>query len=105
MRKSPWPAPHDPEHLFTKALLAHGPLPPNGWRVTRAAGGKAIYVVAGSKESGVFVRDVVRLFTEEVAMRYAIKKWSLTHCHRVGQMWKNLFMLWVWEQIDENNST
>ena len=68
--------------------------------MTRSAGGKASYVVAGSKETGAFVRDVVGLFASEVKCRYAVKKWSPTHCHRVGQMWKNEFMLWIWEQID-----
>lgn len=70
--------------------------------MTRDAGGKAHYIVAGSKETGAFVRAVVALFAEEVRKRYAIKKWTPTHCHRIGQMWKNLFMKWLWESLDAN---
>lgn len=100
-RNSPWPRPHDPEHLFTKALLAHGPMPPDGWSLTRGVNGKVIYVVARGKPARVFMKDVTSMFATEVRSRYAIKKWSANHCYKVGQSWKNEFLLWIWEQIDE----
>jgi len=100
-QNSPWPEPYNPEHLFASALLAHGPLPGGGWSVTRLPGGQARYVTPRSREAKRFVKDVVKMFAEDVRKRYAVKKWSPHHCEQVARSWKNLFLLWVWEKIDE----
>lgn len=103
-RSKCWPDPTDPEHLFAKVLLTHGPIPPKGWRVTRAADGRASYIVAGSRETGTFVRKVCLVMADEVSVAYAHRGWRPSHRYRIGQMWKNKFMLWVWEEVDASNT-
>lgn len=99
---SAWPAPHDPEHLFTKALLLHGPLPQKGWSVRRGLGGEATYVLPRNKETHRFVNEVIDMFAGEVRQRYAARAWTAYHCIRVGQSWKNEFLRWVWEKLDDD---
>lgn len=100
MRKDPWPVPTDPEHLFTKAILIHGPLPGNGWSITRAANGRANYIVARGKEAKVFQQAVNAMFKDEIALRYAERGWTTNHHWMVAKSWKNRFYQWLWEQID-----
>lgn len=100
---SPWPAPYNTEHLFASALLAHGPLPASGWSITRDAGGHAHYITPRSHEAKRFTNDVIKMFAEDVRVRYAVKKWTPHHCEQVGRSWKNLFLRWIWEKIDEGD--
>ena len=82
-------------------MLLHGPMPSEGWKLTRGANGKVIYVVARSKDAQRFQRDATKLFAEEVMRRELGRtQWCQRHCQNVGKMWKNQFMLWIWEQID-----
>ena len=99
---SAWPKPHNPEHLFTKALLIHGPLPSKGWNVSRGSDGTPVRIypyTAGKARK--FQNAVADMFADEVWRRYAVRNWTKDHCNRVGMMWKNLFLLWIWEKIDE----
>lgn len=100
-RRSPWPVPKDTEHLFAKALLVYGPVPPTGFSVTRDAAGKAIYIVARGKEARAFQKAVNTMFALEVAHRYVVRGWRWQHCQQVGKSWKNLFFKWLWESIDD----
>lgn len=72
--------------------------------MTRDASGKAFYIVASSREAKVFQRAVIEMFSLEIQARYRIKKWTPGHCYRIGQNWKNLFLKWIQEQIDEDNN-
>lgn len=47
------------------------------------------------------MRAVTEMFADEIKRRYAVKRWSDAHCYKLGQSWKNEFMFWIWEQIDE----
>ncbi len=97
-----WPRPHDPEHLFTKALLLHGPLPPKGWSIAQDGYGRVHYVTARGLEARGFQNAVTKMFVEEVRRRYVIRGWSGGHIRSVAQSWKNLFLCWVWEKVDES---
>lgn len=98
---SAWPTPHDPEYLFTKALLLCGPLPTKGWHVVRDCYGTIICINYRGKENRMFANAVSDMLADEVRRRYAARRWTDYHCLRLGQNWKNLFLKWVWEKIDE----
>lgn len=100
-RNNPWPKPHNPEHLFTKALLAHGPIPGKGWSLTRGVNGKVIYVRVHGRPAKIFQKDVTDMFAGEVKRVYSPRRWSEWHCQQIGKSWKNLFFLWLWDQIDD----
>lgn len=97
---NPWPKPHNPEHTFTKALLAHGPIPEKGFSLTRGTDGRVIYVRAHGREAKAFQTAVRLMFAGEISRVYA-GQWSEWHCQQVAKSWKNLFFLWIWEQLDD----
>jgi len=76
-------------------------MPDGGWSITRTAGGEAHYITPRSKEAKRFVRDVVEMFSKDVQRKYAYNHWSPHHCEMVGRSWKNMFLLWIWEKIDD----
>jgi len=69
--------------------------------MTRDCEGKVFSVYPRTRITRVFANEVTGMFVEEVKKRYALRKWTPYHKQRVGQSWKNLFLKWVWEKIDE----
>ena len=91
--------------MFAKALLIYGPLPGTGFRLQRDGHGRVTYVTARGSEAKQFSHDVQALFREDIKRRYAIRKWSSGHVARVAKMWKNDFLIWIWDEIDKTDNS
>jgi hypothetical protein len=97
---SHWPHCPEPDILFGKCVLLCGPIPPQGWSVTRHPNGSAKYVTPRSRDARAFHKKVIEFFKDESLRRYEHRKWSIRHHYNLGRRWKNEFYLWIWELKD-----
>jgi hypothetical protein len=104
-RSDPWPDCPEPEHLFGKAVLLYGPIPDEGWSITRHPDGSVKYVNAAKRPARRFKDKVVQVMLDDINRRYSVRGWSHNHRHRLACKWKNQFFRWLWRQVDEADSS
>lgn len=95
-----WPSCPEPEVMFGKALLLYGPIPEKGWRITRNAANQVTSIYGRGREARALCAEAEKLFYEDIKKRYSVRNWKDTHMRMVAKMWKNEFLWWVWDEID-----
>ena len=101
-RKDPWPDCPEPDMLFGTAMLLLDGFAPDGWSVTHNPNGSVAYITPRRPHARATVLAIVRFFTAVVKQYYEHRNWSDRHIDKVARKWKNQFLIWVWEERDND---
>lgn len=96
-----WPHPENPEAVFGAVLLECGLIPEKGWRITRNPAGEPTYICAGTSRAGLYQKNVVDRCWLALLEQIGQNEWSSRHIYRIAQMWKNMYLLWLFKEIEK----
>lgn len=99
---STYPLPPNPEQLYGKILLLCGEVPDKGWRVARYPDGDIFSIYGAGKDAGKYESRVIKVCYDQVKLEVAKPGWSTFHTDKVGRMWKNMFLRWLWEEKEND---